>query len=53
MPASGGSKVRVEAQGLGQPFMTLARLVWFKMKNSDAPAVKRETEEDWGRERWR
>jgi hypothetical protein len=26
---------------------------WFKMKNSDAPAVKREAEEDWGRERWR
>jgi hypothetical protein len=23
------------------------------MKNSDAPAVKREAEEDWGRERWR
>jgi hypothetical protein len=26
---------------------------WLKMKNSDAPAVKREAEEDWGRERWR
>jgi hypothetical protein len=24
---------------------------WLKMKNSDAPAVKREAEEDWGRER--
>ena len=22
---------------------------WLKMKNSDAPAVKREAEEDWGR----
>jgi len=22
---------------------------WLKMKNSDAPAVKREEEEDWGR----
>jgi bifunctional non-homologous end joining protein LigD len=26
---------------------------WLKMKNSDAPAVKREEEEDWGKERWR
>jgi len=25
---------------------------WLKMKNADAPAVKRETEEDWGKERW-
>jgi bifunctional non-homologous end joining protein LigD len=24
---------------------------WLKMKNSDAPAVKREEEEDWGRGR--
>jgi hypothetical protein len=24
---------------------------WLKMKNADAPAVKRETEEDWGKER--
>jgi hypothetical protein len=24
---------------------------WLKMKDSDAPAVKREAEEDWGRER--
>jgi hypothetical protein len=22
---------------------------WFKMKNSDAPAVKREAEEDWSK----
>ena len=26
---------------------------WLKMKNSDAPAVKREAEEDWGKGRWR
>jgi len=26
---------------------------WVKMKNPAAPAVKRETEEDWGKERWR
>ena len=26
---------------------------WLKMKNADAPAVKREAEEDWGRRTWR
>jgi bifunctional non-homologous end joining protein LigD len=26
---------------------------WLKMKNPDAPAVKREAEEDWGKEKWR
>jgi bifunctional non-homologous end joining protein LigD len=26
---------------------------WLKMKNAEAPAVKRDKEEDWGKERWR
>jgi hypothetical protein len=26
---------------------------WIKSKNPAAPAVKREAEENWGRERWR
>jgi bifunctional non-homologous end joining protein LigD len=26
---------------------------WLKMKNSDAPAVKREAEEEWGKKKWR
>ena len=26
---------------------------WLKMKNADAPAVKREAEEDWGKQKWR
>jgi hypothetical protein len=26
---------------------------WLKMKNANAPAVKREEEEDWGRHKWR
>jgi bifunctional non-homologous end joining protein LigD len=26
---------------------------WLKMKNTNAPAVKREAEEDWGKQRWR
>jgi bifunctional non-homologous end joining protein LigD len=26
---------------------------WLKMKNSDAPALKREAEEEWGKKKWR
>jgi ATP-dependent DNA ligase len=26
---------------------------WLKMKNAGAPAVKREAEEDWGKQKWR
>jgi hypothetical protein len=26
---------------------------WLKFKNPEAPAVKREAEEKWSRERWR
>lgn len=26
---------------------------WLKMKNPDAPAVKREEEEEWGKKKWR
>jgi ATP-dependent DNA ligase len=26
---------------------------WLKFKNAEAPAVKREAEEEWGKERWR
>jgi ATP-dependent DNA ligase len=26
---------------------------WVKMKNPDAPAVKREGEEDWDKQKWR
>jgi hypothetical protein len=26
---------------------------WLKMKNADAPAVKREAEEEWGKKKWR
>jgi ATP-dependent DNA ligase len=26
---------------------------WLKFKNPDAPAVKREAEEDWGKGKWR
>ena len=26
---------------------------WLKFKNPNAPAVKREAEEDWGKQKWR
>jgi hypothetical protein len=34
---------------LQQQFFTLGPPDWLKMKNADAPAVKREAEEDWAR----
>jgi hypothetical protein len=39
------ARLRGEAQGRSPD--------WLKMKNADAPAVNREAEEDWGKERWR
>jgi bifunctional non-homologous end joining protein LigD len=33
----------------GSPYRSGRSPDWLKMKNPDAPAVKRETEEDWGR----
>jgi ATP-dependent DNA ligase len=35
----------------GSPYRSGRSPDWLKMKNPDAPAVKREVEEDWGRER--
>jgi bifunctional non-homologous end joining protein LigD len=37
----------------GSPYRSGRSPDWFKMKNPAAPAVKREAEEDWGKERWR
>ena len=42
---------RVEAEGLALPLGPLAD--WLKSKNPACAAVKREEEEDWGKERWR
>jgi hypothetical protein len=36
-----------------RPFFHARNLGWLKMKNPNAPAVKREAEEDWGKQRWR
>jgi hypothetical protein len=42
----GGRKAR--SRGCCHPFAGRSPL-WLKVKNPDAPAVKREAEEDWGR----
>jgi hypothetical protein len=34
---------------VGDPYRSGRSPDWLKMKNSDAPAVKREEEEDWGK----
>jgi bifunctional non-homologous end joining protein LigD len=38
---------------LGSPYRSGRSRDWLKMKNPNAPAVKREAEEDWGRDRRR
>src|SRR5262249_60234605 len=40
-------------QTKGSPYRSGRCPDWLKMKNSDAPAVKREAEEDWSKERRR
>jgi hypothetical protein len=42
---------RVQAQGLALLLLPLARLT--QDEEPEAPAVKREAEEDWGKEKWR
>jgi hypothetical protein len=42
---------RLEAARLALPLGPVARLV--EDENPTAPAVKREAEEDWGKDRWR
>jgi hypothetical protein len=37
----------------GSPYRSGRSPDWLKMKNSNAPAVTREAEEDWGKEQWR
>ena len=38
---------------LGSRYRSGRSTDWLKFKNPDAPAVKREAEEDWGRGGWR
>jgi bifunctional non-homologous end joining protein LigD len=43
----------IVSKRLGSRYRSRRSPDWLKMKNPSAPAVKREAEEDWGKERWR
>jgi len=43
----------IVSKRLGSPYISGRSRTWLKFKNPNAPAVKREAEEDWGRERRR
>jgi bifunctional non-homologous end joining protein LigD len=43
----------IVSKRLGSPYRSGRSRDWLKMKNPNAPAVKREAEEDWGNQRWR
>jgi bifunctional non-homologous end joining protein LigD len=43
----------IVSKRLGSRYTSGRTRNWLKMKNPAAPAVKREAEEDWGKERWR
>jgi bifunctional non-homologous end joining protein LigD len=43
----------IVSKRLGSPYHSGRSRHWLKMKNPNAPAVKRESEEDWGNKRWR
>jgi ATP-dependent DNA ligase len=43
----------IVSKRLGSRYRSGRSKDWLKFKNLDAPAVKREAEEDWGRDRWR
>jgi bifunctional non-homologous end joining protein LigD len=43
----------IVSERLGSPYRSGRSRDWLKMKNLEAPAVKREEEEDWGRDKWR
>jgi bifunctional non-homologous end joining protein LigD len=41
----------IVSKRVGSPYRSGRSRDWLKMKNPNAPAVKRESEEDWGRDR--
>jgi bifunctional non-homologous end joining protein LigD len=43
----------IVSKRLGSRYRSGRSRRWIKSKNPKHPAVKRETEEDWGKERWR
>jgi len=43
----------IVSKRLGSPYISGRSRTWLKFKNPMAPAVKREAEEDWGKNKWR
>jgi bifunctional non-homologous end joining protein LigD len=43
----------IVSKRLGSRYRSGRTKDWLKFKNPDAPAVRREAEEDWGRDTWR
>ena len=43
----------IVSKRLGSPYRSGRSKDWLKFKNPEAPAVKREAEEEWGKDRWR
>ena len=43
----------IVSKRLGSPYVSGRTRNWLKFKNPNAPAVKREAEEDWGRGGWK
>jgi bifunctional non-homologous end joining protein LigD len=43
----------IVSKRLGSPYASGRSRHWVKSKNPAAPAVKREQEEDWGKDKWR
>jgi bifunctional non-homologous end joining protein LigD len=43
----------IVSKRLGSRYRSGRSKDWLKFKNPEAPAVKREAEEEWGKERWR
>ena len=43
----------IVSKRLGSHYRSGRTKDWLKLKNPDAPAVKREAEEDWGKRPWR
>ena len=43
----------IVSKRLGSQYRSGRTKDWLKFKNPAAPAVKREAEEEWGKERWR
>ena len=43
----------IVSKRLGSRYISGRTRVWLKFKNPAAPAVRREAEEEWGKEKWR